>query len=163
MRTLLSSAVVVGIFVAYTANVGLTQSGPSLEGVWLATTSGMDGKITNPKRLPGLIIQTEGYYSIIMQEGRNATASAPRKPLPPLKTPGQPTDAEKIARFDLWAPLGVQAGTYEVKGNMIIRHQMVSKNAVLSEPAFEFRFEDNGNTLVTTGANGATASYRRLE
>jgi hypothetical protein len=65
------------------------------------------------KITPGsnLYLYTDTHYSITLV----AAGAEPRKPVPPPATPGQPTDAEKVAAYEHWAPLTAQAGTYQLK------------------------------------------------
>jgi hypothetical protein len=54
----------------------------------------------------------------------------PRQVPPPLKTAGKPTDAEKIALYELWAPVVADAGTYELRGSILIQRQIVNKEGI---------------------------------
>jgi hypothetical protein len=91
----------------------------------------------------------------------------PRKALPPLKTPGKPTDAEKLAAYELWAPVVAQAGRYEIKGNMVMQHLDITKGVGGGPNPVEVRIEDGGKTLIETvkNANGSQLirRYTRLE
>ncbi len=53
----------------------------------------------------------------------------PRKPAPWAEDPAKLTDAEKIAKYEEWAPYAASAGTYEVKGDTLITHNVVAKQA----------------------------------
>ena len=81
----------------------------SFEGVWKVTrfvTTGANARTdTNPQ--PSLLIFYRGYYSIVRDNSRE-----PRKQAPDPKDPAKPTDAEKIAKYDEWAPFAASAGTY---------------------------------------------------
>jgi hypothetical protein len=137
---------------AFTTNVELSQSrpalAPSVEGVWKGVSVVVTGAnaYTIPNRLPMVIIYTKRHYSVLAQDGDGR--ELPRQLPPPLKTPGKPTDAEKIALYELWAPIVADAGTYELKGTMLIQRQMVSKDGLPVERTREIRIEDGGNTLV---------------
>ena len=49
-----------------------------------------------------MIIDTKRHYSVLAQDGDGR--QQPREVPPPFKTPGKPTDAEKIALYEHWAP-----------------------------------------------------------
>ena len=170
-------AVAVGL-VASTAAIGLGQTRgsttPSIEGVWEGVSSVSTGANAgnNPKRLPNFHIYTKGYYTVLAQDPAAGTGGQqpPRKVPPPLKTPGKPTDAEKIALYEFWAPITAITGTYEIKGNMLTQHPVVAKTAPGAANTIEFRLEDGGKTLVEIAKNApgqpaseATRRYRRIE
>jgi hypothetical protein len=176
MRVFLIAAAAAGI-VATAADSVFTQevrqaAAPSIEGVWEGVsivTTGANAS-TNPKRLPNVHIYSKGYYSVIAQDATGARP--PRQAPPPLQTPGKPTDAEKIAYYDFWAPLTAHSGTYEVKGNRLIQRQMVSKNALPSAvgSGVELRYEDGGKTRIEIlrsppgqPVSETRRTYRRLE
>lgn len=164
MRTSLA-VVIVGLAMSA---VPLFAQTPSIEGVWegtsIATTGGANPS-SNDKRLPNLHIYTKGYWMVLSQDA--AVPTPPRTAPPPLKTPGQPTDAEKIARHDFWAPVTANAGRYELKGNTLIQYSDVNKGAAGGKNTMQVRLEDGGKTLVevVTNQNGTvtTRRYRRLE
>ena len=174
MRKLLTSMAVLGILVS-TADVaigqGRTGAAPPIEGVWKGVSAVRTGAnaSTNPSRLPMLLIYTRGHFAVVAQDNEVAQPRRQAPAPPPLKTPGKPTDAEKIALYDFWAPVIANAGSYEVKGNMVIQRQMVGKGA-LAVNTWEFRLEDGGKTYIEIGkaAPGQPASeirrtYTRLE
>src|SRR6476620_4619044 len=100
------------------------QAGPtaqSLEGVWKVSKV-VQGGVVDTKPQPGLLIFTRGYYSTTRVTAREA-----RKQAPAPKDPARLTDAEKIAFYNEWAGYGASAGTYELKGNTIINHNIVAK------------------------------------
>ena len=70
----------------------------------------------------------------------------------PKRDPEKLTDAEKLARYDEWAPYAASAGTYEVKGDTLITHNVVAKmvphGMTLTEQA-TIKFE--GDTFVAPG------------
>jgi len=152
--------------------VALAQSGPaagsSIGGVWEGTSIVRTGAgaSTIPKRLPNLtIITSGGHYSSVAQEN-GVTPVPPRKPLPPLKTPGQPTDAEKIARADLRGTMIAHSGTYQLKGNMVMQQRMADVTATANVTTFEFSIEDAGKTLelIAKAPDSETVrTFRRLE
>jgi CHAT domain-containing protein/tetratricopeptide (TPR) repeat protein len=160
---------------AAVANVELlSQSGSataqSIEGVWKGVSVVVTGPngYTIPNRLPMMIIYTKRHYSVLAQDGDGR--QQPRQVPPPLRTPGKPTDAEKIALYELWAPVVADAGTYEVRGSTLIQRQIVSKAGTPIERTREVTIEDGGQTLVeiTKGAPGqpdreTRRTFTRLE
>src|SRR5579863_2936576 len=121
----------------------------SLEGVWKVTKVVQAG-VVNPNPQPGLLIFTRGYYSALRVNGSEARkqASAP-------KDPAHLTDAEKIALYNEWAAYAASAGTYEVRGNTIINHNIVAKmvrGMTLTEEAIILKFD--GNSIVARGKPG---------
>ena len=150
-KCLVAMAASMGVL-AFPANVALSQSRPatvpSLEGVWKGVSIAVTGAnaYTIPNRLPMMIIYTKQHYSVLAQDGDGR--QLPRQLPPPLKTPGKPTDAEKIALYELWAPVVADAGTYELQGTTRIQRQIVSKDGMPVERTREIRIDDGGNTLV---------------
>ena len=103
------------------------------EGVWKITKVVTPGAVTNTSPQPGLVIFSGGYFSFA-----RVTSSEAREPAPPAANPAQLTDAEKIARHDEWAPFGAAAGTYEIRGDTLLTHNIVAKvarNMTLTEQA----------------------------
>lgn len=152
-----------------------------IEGVWkLASTvqAGANAS-TNPNQLPNLYIYKAGYYSFITQDG--ATPPARRAVLAPPKDPANLTNAEKLARYEHWAPGAAQAGRYEVKGATLYRYPLIAKNqsADIIErnktgnlgtvlPNSEISFSNGNKTMVqlARSADGKTETRRtfmRLE
>jgi len=127
----------------------------SLEGVWKVTKVVQAGVInTNPQ--PGLLIFTRGYYS-----ATRVTASEARKQAPAPRDPVHLTDAEKIALYDEWAGYAASAGTYEVRGNTIVNHNVLAKmvrGMTLTEEAIVMKFD--GNSFVARGKPGNPNSDR---
>jgi hypothetical protein len=179
MRPFLNRAAAIGI-VTLAATEVLPQvnrtANPSIEGVWLGTSTIVTGPggQSIPKRQPNIFIYTRKYYSQLAVAG-----DAPRPVLPPAKDPNALTNAEKLARYEHWLPLGpVSAGTYEVKGGKLFQYgvigrdqsaEAVARNAGKPAPApvgQDVKVE--GNTLIVTGtsADGKTITrrtYTRLE
>jgi hypothetical protein len=165
MRQLL---VAIAVLVAIPPSMeGVEQSEPatavSVEGAWKGVSVSVTGADahTIPTRLPMMIIYTKRHYSVLAQDGDGR--QSPRLVPPPLKTPGKPTDAEKIALYELWAPVVADSGTYELKGTTLIQRQIVSKAGTLVERTREIKIEDGGNTMVeiTTSAPGQPARETR--
>ncbi len=155
---------------------------PSIAGVWLGTSYVATGAnaVANPNRQPNIFIYTKGYYSTIRQDSDTTPPLPPRPVLAPPKDPNKLTDAEKLARYEHWAPVSADAGKYEVKGTAFYQYPLVSKNqsaAIVSRnqtgnmgtstPNSEIKFEGS-NTMVqiATSPDGKTVTrrtYTRLE
>jgi|RhiMetdeSRZDD1v2_1073273.scaffolds.fasta_scaffold81270_3 hypothetical protein len=142
------------------------QKKTQLEGVWkvvevVPPASNPNEKatsITSPQ--PGLLIFTKGYYS-----GMAVTANQPRTEAAPAKDPGNLTDAEKIARYEQWAPFIANAGTYELKGSTLTMHAMVAKNPDVMTTAatpitWELKLEGTNAFWLIPSADRATTSPR---
>ncbi len=125
----------------------------SIEGVWRTTDVVITG--ANPLTLhspqESLTIFSHGHYAAVSNQGdKPRTASAP------LATPGKPTDAEKLARYEEWAPVGAQAGTYTLKGGKLTRTPIVAKNVgAVTTGAYESDVKLTGDTLVLTTSAAA--------
>lgn len=121
------------------------QKKSPLEGVWKVTevvppASSANEKptpITSPQ--PGLLIFTKGYYS-----GMAVTANQPRTAAAAAKDPSNLTDAEKIARYEQWAPFIANAGTYELKGTTLTMHATVAKNPDVMTTAITWEVKAEG-------------------
>jgi hypothetical protein len=100
-------------FCLLSTTVVFAQTKSPVEGVWrvseVVTTGANAATNSNPQ--PSVIIFTRGHYSQIA-----VTGAKPRPPVAPAKDPQKLTDAEKIARFEQWAPFVANSGTYEIKG-----------------------------------------------
>jgi hypothetical protein len=155
MRAFLLAASVVGIVTSAT-NVALTQSraspSPSLEGVWRGTISVTTGAnaSTNTRRLPNIIIYTRRHYSVLSQDA--SVPRPPRQPVDPPRDPNNLTDAEKIARYELWLPVVATSGQYELKGTTLTHLPVVAKG-ISTEQAFEIEFQGN-DTFVQIQKSG---------
>jgi hypothetical protein len=122
---------------------------------------------SNVPQQASIYIYGKRYYAHVFE-------GEPRKPLPPPKDPAKLTDVEKLAAYEAWRPFTAHAGTYEVKGNTIVHHQIVSKGPT---PAPGRPTEGgplltdvkiNANTIVRTvksadGKSVTTTTYTRLE
>jgi hypothetical protein len=139
---------------AFAQRAGLTAE--SLEGVWKVTKVFQAG-VVNDNPQPGLLIFARGYYS-----ATRVTASEARKQSPAPKDPAHPTDAEKIAFYNEWVGYAASAGTYEVKGNTIISHNIMAKmvrGMTLTEEAIILNFD--GNSFVAKPKSGNLNSDRQ--
>ena len=138
------------VFVLFT-HTAFTQTKSPVEGVWKIVeyvrpgknSVGKDTTITNPQ--PSLIIFTRTYYTEVF-----VMEDQPRAAVAPVKDRQNPTDAEKIARYEQWKPFAANAGTYEIKGSTLIRHVIVAKSVNIMTRGTphiqEFKMEDP-NTL----------------
>src|SRR5687768_14605321 len=89
------------------------QTKSPVEGVWRVAeivTTGANAE-NNNKPQPGLYIFTRGYYSQVIINGTQPRRTVEYKML------NQPTDAEKLARYEQWQPFAANSGTYEIKGS----------------------------------------------
>jgi hypothetical protein len=128
------------------ATVAVAQKQSSVEGVWKIVEETRSGpnpsRIDNPQ--PSLIIFTKGgHYSWV-----NVMGATSRPRVEPPKDRQNMSDAEKIARYEQWRPFAAHAGTYEIKGSLLIRRPLVAKNVNLmtKESRMEFKL-DGPNTL----------------
>jgi len=127
----------------------------SLVGVWKVTKVVKAG-VANANPQPGLLIFTRGYYS-----ATRVTASEARKQSPAPKDPAHLTDAEKIAFYNEWAGYAASAGTYEVKGDAMINHNILAKmvrGMTITEEAIILNFD--GNSFVAKPKPGNPNSDR---
>ena len=139
--------------VCLAASPATAQSASSIEGVWKVSRVEVTGAnplvVTDPR--PSLYIFARGHYANV-----NETGNGPRTAAPAAADPANPTDAEKLAKYQEWAPFAAQAGTYEVKGSTLVRHPMVAKNVAALTPADQpAEFKLSGNTLVITSKSPA--------
>lgn len=144
------------VLVAATSLV-VAQSTPSIQGAWRVTEIAVtgDGASVNKTPQPGLLIFAKQHYSMVLLD-----ASSPRKDFGSAANPNKLTDAEKVARFEVWDPLTANSGTYQLKGNTLITRPLVAKNpSVMAGPAVtrEFKIEGNTLTLVLKGGSGQQA------
>jgi hypothetical protein len=158
----LLAAAVVGIIVATTA-VGFSQAKPSasIQGVWkvveIVTTGANPATNANPQ--PSLYIFTNRHYSLISVNGTQV-----RPDVQAAKDPAKLTDAEKLARYEMWNSFSANSGTYEVKGTTLTRRPLVAKNVnVMTGPPVvaESRLEGNTLTLTAQSASGQPVSETR--
>ena len=120
-------------------------SSSPLEGAWRVAEVVVTGAnaSTNSNPQPSLYIFTKRHYSIL-----SVNSTQPRPKFEPLKTPGKPTDAEKIARYQQWNPFTANSGTYEIKGTLVTTRPLVAKNeTVMSGSGDTWEFKIEGDTL----------------
>jgi hypothetical protein len=153
-----AAALVVLAALASSTQVAFAQqslTAKSLEGVWKVSKVVKAG-LVEPNPQPGLLIFTRGYYSTT-----RVTAGEARKQAPAPKDPAHLTDAEKIAFYNEWVGYGASAGTYEIKGNTIINHNIVAKmvrGMTITEEALIEKFD--GNSFVAKPTPGSPNSDR---
>jgi hypothetical protein len=101
------------------------QKSVTLAGAWQVTKVQMAGPnartITNPQ--PGLYLFTDRYFSIMMVMG-----DQPRPIHPTLPEVPKATAQEILA---VYGPYVANTGTYEINGDVLILHPIVSKNPEL--------------------------------
>ena len=136
--------------------------------------------VANPQRQPNIVIYTKGYYGSVRQDS-DTTPPLPSRPvLVAPKDPNKLTDAEKLARYEHWVPIGSDSGRYEVKGTTFYQYPLISKNqsaAIILRnqtgnmgtiaPNSEIKFEGNDTIVqIAKSADRKTETrrtYRRLE
>lgn len=136
---------------------------PSLQGVWRVSEIVVTGAnvSTNTSPQPGLYVFTKQHYSIVTVNG-----TAARKDVSPAKDPAKLTDAEKIARYDMWGPFTANSGTYEVKGTTLTTRPLAAKNVNAmtgTGQAREFKIDGKTLTLVQKSAAGQPVSETRTK
>jgi hypothetical protein len=118
---------------------------PSIQGAWQAVELTFPRPtprtIVVPEPRPNLMVITLKYYSRVQVE-----AAGPRTPI---------ADVAKATADELratWGPLGAEAGTYEVTGNLITMRPIAAKNpAAMAPGAFTtWSYWLDGNTLWVT-------------
>jgi hypothetical protein len=126
---------------------------PSIQGAWRVSEIVVTGAnaSTNTTPQPGLYIFTKQHYSIVTVNG-----TAARKEVTAPKDPARLTDAEKIARYEMWNPVTAKSGTYEVKGTTLTTRPLAAKNVfAMAGPATrEFKIDGKTLTLVSKSAAG---------
>ena len=133
-----------------------TPSSAPLEGAWrIVEITGANGS-TNSNPQPNLYLFTKRHYSIL-----SVNSTQPRLKFEPLATPGKPTDAEKIARYQQWNPFSANSGTYEIKEGLLTTRPLVAKNeTVMSGPGDTWEFKIDGDTLWLTDDDTTTKLIR---
>ena len=117
------------------------QKSTSLTGAWQVTKVQMTGPnaraVTRPQ--PGLYLFTGKYFSIMMVTGDQPRPIHPTLPEVPKATP-----QEMLA---VYGPYVANTGTYEVSGDTLIMHPVVSKNPELMGGSVTYSFTIQENTL----------------
>jgi hypothetical protein len=153
--------VIVALFAMGAPVLARAQAAPSLQGAWRVTEVVVTGAnaATNKSPQPGLYVFTRQHYSIMTVNG-----TAPRKDFGTPRDPAKLTDAEKIARYEVWDAFTANSGTYQVSGSTLTTRPLVAKNpGVMAGPAAarEFRIEGNTLTLIQKSAVGQPVSETR--
>jgi lipocalin-like protein len=149
--------VITALLVVAASLLARAQTAPSLQGAWRVTESVVTGANaeTNTNPQPGLFLFTKQHYSIVTVNG-----TAPRKNFDTARDPAKLTDAEKIARYEVWDKFSANSGTYKVSGSTLTTHPLVAKNPAVMGPEItrEFKIEGNTLTLVRKSPAGQPAS-----
>lgn len=119
-----------------------------LKGAWRLAEVVEGPGAPNTMPFPSLYLFTDKHYSLMIILG-------PR----PKFSPGQGTDADKIATFDGFAG---NSGTYEVNGNTVTLHAMIGKNEYIVGTTQRAEFRIEGNTLFWTTMAGGAKSVQKL-
>ena len=155
-------SVIVASFVVGGWALAAAQSAPSLQGAWRVTEVVVTGAnpSTNSSPQPGLYVFTRQHYSIMTVGGTTARKS-PAAP----KDPGKPTDAEKLAQYDVWNPFTANSGTYQVTGSTLTTRPLVAKNPGVmgGTQTREFKIDGTTLTLIQKSPAGQPASETRTK
>ena len=145
----------------------LGQSKASIQGVWRTQDALFTGG-NNPRTIkshpPDIYIFTARHFSTM---GVRTPNGEPRPTFEPAKVPGKLTDAEKLARYEQWAPFGAFTGTYQVEGDSLTLRPIVAKNEAQMSPKanpirFTFKIEGTTLWLTSTAADGKSQTQLRL-
>lgn len=147
-----TAALAAGVLMAAASGAmaaGAKGKAPGIEGAWKVTNVVITGAnpltVTNPQE--SLYIYSHGHFALVQ-----VTGEGPRTAAAPLKTPGKPTDAEKLARYEEWAPFGAQAGSYVLKGDKLTRTPVVAKSATAVKAGpYDVEVKVTGDTMVQIG------------
>jgi len=148
------------------ASVEAQTGAGSIQGVWQVVEVRMPGQnpstITIGEPRPNLTIITARHYSRVQVE-----AEGPR----PVITNVANATADELRAT--WGPFVGEAGTYEIKGNVITMRPIAAKNpAAMTQGAFTtWSFKLTGDTLLVTAeanqngpvANPVTVKAVRVE
>jgi len=126
------------------------QSRPdSLVGVWQTVEVHLTGPaartISIPEPRPNLMILSATHYSRV-----EVQAEGPRP------VPADVTKANADELRAVWGPFVGEAGTYEIRGNVITMHPLAAKNPATMVPSafITYTYKLDGNTIwVTQQAN----------
>lgn len=123
--------------------------------IWSSLTS-PDSATTNPAPKPGLLLFTDGHYSMMYVEGG--------KDRQPFKDPRRPTDAERLAAFDSFTAM---TGTYTLVDTVIAMNIIVSKmpnlmGTELRSTFGRFAYRLVGDTLWMTRRTGPATFTMKL-
>ena len=155
------AGVIVVVLVLAASTWARAQTTPSLQGAWRVTEIVVTGAnaATNKSPQPSLYVFTRQHYSIMTVNG-----TAPRKDFGTPKDPARLSDAEKMARYEVWDAFTANSGTYQVSASALTTRPLVAKNpGVMTGPVAtrEFRIVGNTLTLIQKSAAGQPASETR--
>jgi hypothetical protein len=141
-RTLL---VLLGVGLLTSLDVKAQTKTGSIQGVWQVVEVRMPGPtpttIAIPEPRPNLTIITARHYSRVQVE-----SEGPR----PVLADAANASADELRA--VWGPFAGEAGTYEIKGNLITMRPIAAKNPAAMMPgAFTtWSFTLTGDTLLVT-------------
>ena len=147
-RTAMAGLAALAFAGAATGAIAAEAKAASIEGVWKVTDVVITGAnpLKNPHPQESVYIFAHGHYANVQVTGEKSRTASPT-----FKDPAKPTDAEKLARYDEWAPFGAQAGTYAVKGAKLTRTPTVAKAVgAVTAGAYDSDMKLTGDTLVLT-------------
>jgi hypothetical protein len=136
--------VTLGVLVSVGPVAAQSKQGP-IEGAWQTvevTLTGPEARtITIPEPRANLMIATSRHYSRVEVQAE--------KPRPMQPEPAKATADELRA---VWGPFVGEAGTYEVKGNLITMRPIAAKNPAAMVPGafITYSFKLEGDTIWVT-------------
>ena len=152
MNTMLLAALAVLLSVGYGDVAAQTKPG-TMQGVWRVvevTITGPQARTITFTDRPNVTIITPRHYSRV-----EVQADAPRPVL---------ADAAKATADELratWGPFVAEAGTYDVKGDVITMRPIASKNPAVMGPGvfITYTFKLEGDTLSLTQQRNEKAAF----
>jgi len=130
----------------------------SVVGTWREVEF-VDGSGVSDRAGENLYLYTDTHYSVTI-----LTDQSPRQPLRPNKTPGKPTDEEKITAYEHWLPFSAQAGTYRVVDGKLITKPVVAKNqTIMSSPEVTKQCVIEGDTMTQRSVDGSQRKLVRVK
>jgi len=131
---LLSALAIIGILLFVESDLYAVDS---IEGLWRITkitTTTSQGDNTSPHMLPSMFIFTKKHYSIIWMPGKELPQNYEKR--------WRPTDEEKVQSYN---SIIVNAGTYDVDGNVITTKPAIAKTPdfIGGYAKFEYELKDN--------------------
>ena len=122
---------------------GQGDSAPSLEGAWrIVQRSDTANADLDGTGSLSLFILTKEHYAVM-----SVQSNQPR-PVVEVATPGEPTDAEKLALFERMNLFVGNAGTYEFDGTTLVRHQTVTTGVLAGATPITTEIEFDGNNAM---------------
>lgn len=115
----------------------------TIQGVWQAVEVRITGPVSlTIKPQPNLAFFTAKHYS--------RTSVSAEGPRPVLADPAKATADELRAT---WGPFVAEAGTYEIKGNLITMRPVVAKNPAAVGPPIIYSYKFEGDALQVTSVS----------